>query len=166
VLWCFVLNPHRRPRDPNLLQCNTKKATDKLRDVIRQKAWSFFRTSSGVRLCWELEKPEGSKGGPKISPPGWTNTSYEPRCISQLSPHCRGYSKLRTHTAPRKVLCSQIWTYRRALGRCVSILSSIPCTGRAALCKQFLVLASWYRGTSLLLKRNFYEPTVGLCLES
>ena len=26
-------------------------------DVIRKEAWSFYRTSSGVRLCWELEEP-------------------------------------------------------------------------------------------------------------
>ena len=33
------------------------------RYVIRKEAWSFYRTSSGVRLCWELEKPKGPKGG-------------------------------------------------------------------------------------------------------
>ena len=31
-------------------------------DVIRKEAWPFYRTISGVRLCWELEKPEGPKG--------------------------------------------------------------------------------------------------------
>ena len=31
-------------------------------DVIRKDAWSFYRTTSGVRLCWELEEPEGPKG--------------------------------------------------------------------------------------------------------
>ena len=31
-------------------------------DVIRKEAWSFYRTSSGVCLCWELEQPEGPKG--------------------------------------------------------------------------------------------------------
>ena len=30
--------------------------------MIQKEAWSFYRTISGVRLCWELEKPEGSKG--------------------------------------------------------------------------------------------------------
>ena len=25
-------------------------------DVIRKEVWPFYRTSSGVRLCWELEK--------------------------------------------------------------------------------------------------------------
>jgi len=28
-------------------------------DVIRKEAWSFYRTSSGVRLYWELEEPKG-----------------------------------------------------------------------------------------------------------
>ena len=27
--------------------------------VIRKEAWPFCGTSSGVRLCWELEEPEG-----------------------------------------------------------------------------------------------------------
>jgi hypothetical protein len=28
-------------------------------DVIRKESWPFYKTSSGVRLCWELEKPKG-----------------------------------------------------------------------------------------------------------
>ena len=31
-------------------------------DVIREEAWPFYRTISGVRLCWELEEPKGPKG--------------------------------------------------------------------------------------------------------
>ena len=31
-------------------------------DVIRKDARSFHRTSSGVRLCWELEEPKGPTG--------------------------------------------------------------------------------------------------------
>jgi len=31
-------------------------------DVIRKEARPFYRTSSGVRLCWELEEPKGPKG--------------------------------------------------------------------------------------------------------
>ena len=31
-------------------------------DVIRKEAWPFYRTSSGVRLCWELEEPKGPNG--------------------------------------------------------------------------------------------------------
>ena len=30
--------------------------------MIRKEAWSFCRTISGVRLCWELEEPKGPKG--------------------------------------------------------------------------------------------------------
>ena len=30
-------------------------------DVIRKEAWPFYRTISGVRLCEELEKPEGHR---------------------------------------------------------------------------------------------------------
>ena len=31
--------------------------------VIPKEAWPFYRTISGVRLCWEVEQPEGPKGG-------------------------------------------------------------------------------------------------------
>ena len=30
--------------------------------MIQKEAWSFYRTISGVRLYWVLEKPKGSKG--------------------------------------------------------------------------------------------------------
>ena len=30
--------------------------------VIRKEAWPFYRTISGVRLCWELKEPKGPKG--------------------------------------------------------------------------------------------------------
>jgi len=33
--------------------------------VIRKEARPFYRTISGVRLCWELEEPKGPKG-PKL----------------------------------------------------------------------------------------------------
>ena len=29
--------------------------------MIRKEAWPFYRTVSGVRLCWELEEPDGPK---------------------------------------------------------------------------------------------------------
>ena len=28
-------------------------------DVMRKEAWHFYRTCSGVRLCWELKEPTG-----------------------------------------------------------------------------------------------------------
>ena len=31
-------------------------------DVIRKEARPVYRTSSGVRLCWELEEPKGPEG--------------------------------------------------------------------------------------------------------
>ena len=30
--------------------------------MIRKEVWSLYRTSSGVRLCWELEEPKGPEG--------------------------------------------------------------------------------------------------------
>jgi len=43
----------------------------------------------------------------------------------------RVYSKERTRTAPRKVLCFCAQTYRRVLQRCVSLISSNPCNTTA-----------------------------------
>ena len=49
-------------------------------------------------------------------------------CIrSSNPPMYRGYSNLRTCTAPRVVICSQAWASCRTLGRCVSFISSDPC---------------------------------------
>ena len=31
-------------------------------EVLGGEVVSFYRTSSGVRLCWELEEPKGPKG--------------------------------------------------------------------------------------------------------
>ena len=44
-----------------------------------------------------------------------------------MCPVYKGYSKLRTHTAPRVVLCCQDWPYDRTLRRCVSLVPSNPC---------------------------------------
>ena len=33
-------------------------------DAIRKEAWSYYRTSSGVRLCWGLAESRGPKGRP------------------------------------------------------------------------------------------------------
>ena len=30
--------------------------------MIRKEAWSFYRTTSGLRLYWELEDPKGPQG--------------------------------------------------------------------------------------------------------
>ena len=30
--------------------------------MIRKEAWPFYRTISGVCLCWELEEPKGLEG--------------------------------------------------------------------------------------------------------
>ena len=30
--------------------------------MVRKEAWPFYRTISGVRLCWELEEPQEPTG--------------------------------------------------------------------------------------------------------
>ena len=39
-------------------------------DVVRKEAWSLYRASSGVRLCWELEEPKGPKALWRFEEPG------------------------------------------------------------------------------------------------
>ena len=43
--------------------------------MIRKEAWPFYRTISGVRLCWELEEPK--------EPGGWTH-GFQNRPFSSL----------------------------------------------------------------------------------
>ena len=88
VLWCFVLIPHRGSpyskflghdlRNPSTREFSSKHSRtwvpevsdgrfcrDPLYgglDLIRMEAWPFYRTLSGVRLCWELEEPKGPNG--------------------------------------------------------------------------------------------------------
>ena len=38
-------------------------------DVVRKEAWPFYRTISGVRICWELEEPKGPRGRSKPQTP-------------------------------------------------------------------------------------------------
>ena len=52
-------------------------------NVIRREAWSYYRTISGVRLCWVLEEPQGPKGpiprgrdASHTGPPSILNTGY------------------------------------------------------------------------------------------
>ena len=48
-------------------------------DVIRKDACPFYRTSSGVRLCWEIEEPKGPKG-PVIRKEAWSFLKDKVRC--------------------------------------------------------------------------------------
>jgi len=72
---CCLLSHHAgRPPVPSLAFCDLHPREVNLKypdlDVIRKEAWPFYRTISGVRLCWELEEPKG----PKILEPlclGW-----------------------------------------------------------------------------------------------
>ena len=41
--------------------------------MIRKEAWSFYRTISGVRLCWKLEEPKGPEGSCKQTLLGLVN---------------------------------------------------------------------------------------------
>ena len=53
--------------------------------VIRKEAWSFYRTISGVRLCWELEEPEGPKGRSRHCLNATSPVRHEVSCLSQDS---------------------------------------------------------------------------------
>ena len=54
-------------------------------DVIRKETWPFYGTISGVRLCWELEQPNGPEG----QEPSLRN---EPASGTKLLSLCRALS--------------------------------------------------------------------------
>ena len=57
-----LLWPNSHPFEDTLLAGSAAILCAGGLDVIRKEAWSFYRTISGVRLCWELEEPGGPKG--------------------------------------------------------------------------------------------------------
>ena len=63
--------------------------------VIQKEAWPFYRAISGVRLCWELEEPEGPKG-----PPPSSSTAPSPSASSRPTSY-RGTSLIRNRRPPR-----------------------------------------------------------------
>jgi hypothetical protein len=53
---------HSKLKGPKDLACSAAILCTGGLDVIRTEAWPFYRTISGVLLCWELEEPKGPKG--------------------------------------------------------------------------------------------------------
>ena len=68
-------------------------------DVIRKEAWPFYRTVSGVRLCWELKEPKGPKGISALRP--WTSNV---RCCRTMFIEASKRMFIKAPTAP-------IWTH-------------------------------------------------------
>ena len=60
-----------RPTNPIYIYTKSKI------DMIRKEAWPFYRTSSGVCLCWDLEEPEGPKGQNEVGRPKSWAFSHE-----------------------------------------------------------------------------------------
>jgi hypothetical protein len=88
-------------------------------------------------LCTVFALQENSRSTLRISSPSSNTPGHvTPRLWvlrELLSPPCgmyRSYSKLRTRTAPRVVRRAYTWAYGRTPGRCVSLISSNPCTCR------------------------------------
>ena len=59
--------PNSHPFEDTLLDGSVAILCTGGPDVIRKEAWSFYRTSSGVRLCWELGDPKGPTGSNRRS---------------------------------------------------------------------------------------------------
>jgi len=55
-----------RALDPGVVRMILEEVCTVGLDVIRKEAWPFYRTISGVRLCWELEEPKGPKRWPRL----------------------------------------------------------------------------------------------------
>ena len=90
--------------------------------MIRKEAWPFYRTISGVRLCWELEVPKGPKGFQKAEIQGCIDTK-----ITSIHTHHRGatHQQFRRVSNPaRKIeqLCKshQARKHECTLNRCVA----------------------------------------------
>ena len=58
--------------------------------VIQKEAWPFYKTIPGVRVCWELEEPEGPKGSGQ--------DTDRARCRLRVSGLDRGTSIIRNCT--------------------------------------------------------------------
>ena len=82
--------------------CSLRSFTTKgFLDVIQKEAWPFYRSSSGVRLCWELEKPQEPKGG---------STRVAIRCVRCVPPLQRDFLNIPAVDIPYRA-CSQIRTH-------------------------------------------------------
>ena len=68
---------------------------------VRNEAWLSCRTSSGVRLCWELEEPKGLKGaayrgrstgsrGQTSAPDNPTKAAHSPAQDNNFTGMCSG----------------------------------------------------------------------------
>jgi len=60
IFYCRIAKT--RCRAPTTLEGTKHNSFSGGLDVIRKEVWPFYRTSSGVRLCWEVEDPEGPQG--------------------------------------------------------------------------------------------------------
>jgi len=60
-------------------------------DVIRKEAWPFYRTSSGVRLWWELKEPKGPKGPTGLGQTGQISEGDEIAPLICSGVHGGGY---------------------------------------------------------------------------
>jgi hypothetical protein len=97
--WCLLGTPvHVHTSDASTFQLGTATTAHAapcrpharaVIDVIRKEAWCFYRTISGVHLCWELEEPKGPNGpGPEWTRlGGWELEGWE---LAQLYSEHKG----------------------------------------------------------------------------
>ena len=101
-------------------------------NVIRKEAWLFYRTSFGVRLCWELEEPKGPTGSHCEATPACCDPAScagSPRVKRAATPSeagLQGYLAHKKTPSPRtaRFLMFEVPLY--ALG--VFLCSRYPCT--------------------------------------
>ena len=68
VVEAYVYLPVTRVKTPCVVDTCQDVTNGVGPDVIQKEAWSFYRTISGVHLCWELEEPKGPKGSATLRP--------------------------------------------------------------------------------------------------
>ena len=123
-------------------------------DVIRKEAWRFYRTSSGVRLCWELKEPKGPQAsGANVCRVLRLQSSrrFSERCLNTLAGGWVGRRVSKSRTARAKPVLRL--TTRNC--RLLNLLKTRE-SGRSRCCSERGLFD--YRGTSLMRKQPPHDP--------
>jgi len=73
-------------------------------DVIRKESWPFHRTIAGVRLCWELEEPQGPICKPASGSLASSRSSTHWKEDAWGADTYRGTSPIRNRPPPRTTI--------------------------------------------------------------
>ena len=113
------------------------------RCVSRKDAWPFYGTIAGVRLCWELEEPEGPKGSQE------KKKGTRPSCMGRSGNSSAAYFVMRNRSLEYGESRCGLDTQHQG---------TTPRHMHAGAQALFWHIFSRNRGTSLTRKRTPLEP--------